>query len=354
VFQLAVGRANRGLPTEVLALEAEGSATPPLVEMLLRAGVPATVLRSAHRAYRKEQRGIRAAAAAFGAGVVHTHGYHPDVLAGRPARAAGCGLVSTAHGFTGVDTKNRLFEWLQRRAWRRFDVVVAVSRPLHERLVHSGVPSTVVELCPNAWSGTEPVDRAAARRRLGLPASGVLAGWVGRLSSEKGPDIMVRALAHLPSEAGAVMIGDGPQRAALTQLASELGVADRIHWAGAVPGAGLNMAAFDVFVLSSRTEGTPMVLFEAMAARVPIVATSVGGVPDVVSPAEAVLVEPDSPEALAAGIAGVLRDPAAANERAAAGRKRLTEQYSLERWLDRYEQLYARASGTARAASRTR
>ena len=176
-----------------------------------------------------------------------------------------------------------MFEWLERRAWRGFDVVVAVSGPLRDRLVRSGVPEAVVELCPNAWSGTEPLDRASARERLRLRPTGRLIGWVGRLSAEKGPDVMVRTLARLPADVGAVMIGDGPERAALAQLASELGVSARIQWAGSVQRAGECTAAFDAFALSSRTEGTPMVLFEAMAARVPIVATAVGGVPDIVS-----------------------------------------------------------------------
>jgi glycosyltransferase involved in cell wall biosynthesis len=345
VFQLATGRAARGLPTEVLALvaDAKGSAVSPLLDLLSQAGGRVTVLRSAYRSYGEEQRGIQAAVSAFGADVVHTHGYHPDVLARRPAREAGTGLISTAHGFTGGGLKNRAYEWLQRRAWRDFDVVAAVSRPLLDRLVRSGIPERIVELCPNAWSGNEPLDRASARDLLRIPYAQRVVGWVGRQAEAKGPDVMVRSLAHLPADLGLVMIGDGPARGALIELASELGVAARITWVGPMQGAGRCMAAFDVFSLSSRTEGTPMVLLEAMAARVPIVATSVGGVPDVVSPSEAVLVEPESPEALARGIDGVLRDPAEAARRTTAARQRVAERYSLAPWLDRYEEFYARA-----------
>lgn len=343
VLQLAAGRAARGLPTEVFILLTAGSATPTIVEMLERAGVRATVVRVAHRAYRKEQEAIRAAASAFGADIVHTHGYHTDVLAPKPARAAGSALVSTAHGFASTDFKGRLFEWLERRAWRRFDVVVAVSGPLQARLVRSGVPDAVVALCPNAWSGTAPLDRTSARARLGLDPSGRFVGWVGRLSLEKGADVMVRALAHLPAEIGLVMIGDGPERNALAQLANELGVASRITWAGAVQGAGECMTAFDAFALSSRTEGTPMVLFEAMAARVPIVATAVGGVPDVVSPAEAILVPSDGPEELATALDQIFSAAPAAAARAQAARARLDERYALGRWLERYEEFYERA-----------
>ena len=199
VCQLAMGRGARGLPTEVPALLVEGSTAPPLVEILRQSGVRTTVLRSAHRAYLRAQRCIQAAASAFGADVVHTHGYLPDVLAYSPARKVGCGLVSTAHGFTGGGLKNRAYEWLQRRLWGNYDIVVTVSGPLLDRLVRSGVPASVAAWCPNAWSGTEPLDRASARERLRLPPSDRLLGWVGRLSGKKGPDVMVRAFGALAS-----------------------------------------------------------------------------------------------------------------------------------------------------------
>ena len=99
-------------------------------------------------------------------------------------------------------------------------------------------------------------------------------------------------------------------------------------------------AAFDVFVLSSRTEGTPIALFEAMAAGVPIVATRVGGVPDVVSPLEAALVPAEDPVALAAEIRAIYRDPATGQRRARAARARLERDFSVAPWLDRYEAIY--------------
>jgi glycosyltransferase involved in cell wall biosynthesis len=104
--------------------------------------------------------------------------------------------------------------------------------------------------------------------------------------------------------------------------------------------AGRLFAAFDLFVLSSRTEGTPIVLFEAMGTGVPIVATRVGGVPDVVSPAEAVLVPPDDPLTLAGEIRAVYRNPAGARERARRARERLLRDFSIAPWLGRYEAIY--------------
>jgi glycosyltransferase involved in cell wall biosynthesis len=112
------------------------------------------------------------------------------------------------------------------------------------------------------------------------------------------------------------------------------------------------MRAFDVFVLSSRTEGTPIALFEAIAAEVPVVATVVGGVPAVVTSREALLVPPESPEALAAALRDVYEDTAGARSRARGAAARVAEHFGLDPWLDAYERIYlATAPQVGRRAS---
>ena len=293
-------------------------------------GVEHSVIAVPPRAYRRERAAIADLCSRLRPDIVHTHGYRTDVIDSGVARRAGIATVTTVHGFTGVGGwRGRLYEYLQRRAFRRFDAVVAVSRPLVSLLQADGVPRDRVHLVPNAYAGRSFESRNNARRMLGL-GDGFIAGWIGRLSREKAPDVFVAALSKLPGLSGAI-IGSG-REAPLTS--------DRVVMLGQIADAARVIAAFDVLVLSSRTEGTPIVLFEAMAANVPVVATAVGGVPDIVSEREALLVPPENPDALARAIAQVRDDPISARERAAAAATRLATQYAVGPWIERYAAVY--------------
>ena len=184
--------------------------------------------------------------------------------------------------------------------------------------------------------------RADARRALGLPAEGTVIGWVGRLIPVKGADVFIRAARTLDiHNVTFSIVGDGAERARLESLAREEGTADRVRFHGTVPEAARYLSAFDVFVLSSRSEGTPVTLLEALAAKVPVVVTKVGGVPDVVGDGEAVLVPKEDPPALAQGIRSVLMDPQGAAARANAALARLHSRFEAERWIDAHDALYS-------------
>ena len=352
VEALVSGLHREGVPVALTAVLDAGTDEPEVLDGLRRAGMPVYVVRTGPRGYGTERRKCLAAAAEFGATIVHTHGYRPDVVTSRAARRAGAMVVSTAHGFTGGGWRNRFYEWLQTRAWRHCDKVVAVSRPLREELLRTGMDAERVTLLPNAWPGMDGrLTREAARARLGLPTDAWVIGWVGRLSQEKGPDLAVRALAALPAgDVVLCLVGDGAELEPTRQLARELGVADRVHLVGVQPRAGELFMAFDAFLLSSRTEGTPIVVFEAMAASVPMVLATVGGVPDVVSSGAAWLVPPLDVGAMAAALAAVRDDPEEARHRASHARRILDERYAPATWVRRhltlYETLMRREAGT--------
>ncbi|HJR64231.1 MAG TPA: glycosyltransferase, partial [Gemmatimonadaceae bacterium] len=162
-----------------------------------------------------------------------------------------------------------------------------------------------------------------------------------RLSHEKGADVLLEALARIgdPSVVASVL-GSGPEAPRLRALAERLGIGGRVIWHGLVPEAGRCFAAFDIFVMSSRAEGTPIVAFEAMAAEVPIVATAVGGLPDVLAGGVAELVPNEDIEALAGRVRAVMGDREAAAHRARAARRRLESVYGIDAWLAGYDTIY--------------
>jgi len=328
VLALTAGQAARGDRVHVAAI-LDGK-RPRKHTFLDSLSVEHTVISLPPRAYGRERRTVADLCARMRPDVVHTHGYRTDVIDAGAARRSGRPTVTTVHGFTGVGGwRGRLYEYLQRRAFRRFDAVVAVSHPIVTLLRNDGVSSDRVHMIPNAYAPGEFIARDDARRTLGL-GDGFIAGWIGRLSQEKAPDVFVAAVDQLDGISAAI-IGSG--RAAPRH-------SPRVTMLGQVAEAARYMKAFDVLVLSSRTEGTPMVLFEAMAAHVPVVATAVGGVPDVVSDHEALLVPSDRPDALARAIAAVREDAAGARTRAAAAAKRLASEYAVGPWVERYAAVY--------------
>jgi len=315
----------------------------PLAQQLRTAGVAVHIITVSGRQYAAEARGFAQLCRAVKPGVVHTHGYRSDIIEGAVARWLGIPRVSTVHGFVRLDRRSRLYERIQRHVLKSFDAVIAVSRPLVEELSGAGVPRERVHLIPNAWSGaTSRLSRADAREALHLQLDVPTLGWVGRLSPEKGADVLLHALEYLNDIPAlqVAFIGDGREKAALQGLVPASG-GHRISWHGVLADAGRYFSAFDVFVLSSRTEGTPIVLFEAMAADVPVVATRVGGVPDVVGTAEAELVPSEDPRALADALRRVLANPGLSAQRALRARMRLEEEYRLDNWVASHTRLYA-------------
>jgi glycosyltransferase involved in cell wall biosynthesis len=343
-LERVVAMMSTGRPTSVhvAAVVEPGSAhNHPFIEQLEALGIPVTPIVVGARSYFREYRSLGALVMRLRPGIIHTHGYRADLIGGTVARAHDIPTVSTAHGFTGGGRRNRFYEWLQMFALRRADAVIAVSSPLAQRLVDDGVPPMKIHCIPNGFKPlVATVSRATARKALGLPASTLVAGWVGRLSTEKGADVMLEALAECHPRWRLSIIGDGAEFARLRQQAEALRVSDRVTWHGSIANAGSLLSAFDAFVLSSRTEGAPITLFEAMNAGVPIIATRVGGVPHIINDSHAVLVPTEEPRAIAEALAELERDAAGAASRSQRARERLLKSFSLGSWLDAVDDVY--------------
>jgi glycosyltransferase involved in cell wall biosynthesis len=342
VCALASGRRALGGRTEVIAL-VDRLGPHPAVDELRRRGVPVHMLPCPHRRYAAHARSVSQLLASRAADLVHTHVYHANFVGYWAARASGKRIVATVHGFPGGDWKNRIYEWLDTRLLARFDAVMCVSDQARARVAGARHAPRPLITIPNGYGGGTYLSRDVARKALGLPAGVPAIGWVGRLSREKGPDLFVHALRHVKAEgAVAVMIGAGEEQPGLSMLATSLGFTEKsLRLVGARADAASLLSAFDVLVISSRTEGVPMVLIEAMAARTPVVAFAVGGIPHVLTERSGWLVPSGDTAACAAAITDAIGARDEAERRAAAARDVVRTRFGLEQWVRSVEGVYA-------------
>ena len=226
--------------------------------------------------------------------------------------------VAFHHGYTDTDRKMRLYNRLDRWSLPHADRVVTVCQAFARELAGStGVAIDKISVQHNAirrQPSVNAADVAALRNRLGIGDDERVVLSVGRLSREKAHDDLLEAFKLLREtkpdiSLKLIIVGDGPERARLEATAESLGCKDRVAFAGQVSDVQSFYAMADVFALPSLSEGSPNVLLEAMAANLPIVATAVGGVPEIVANNEsALLVSPNDPPALAAALATLLTD----------------------------------------------
>jgi len=336
-----------------VVLNDEGSH--PFVEALQARGLEVAVIRVRGRQYLAERRQVRSLLERRRADVLHTHGYRPDVVDAPVARTLRLPTVTTVHGFTGGGgLKGRLYEWLQLRAFRGFDAVLAVSEKLRGELIRKGVPERCVHTVRNAFaSDPATLERVEARRALGISSDDKVVGWIGRMGPEKAPEVMVRVLAATKTPGLRLSyVGSGPMEPECREFAGSLGLADRIRWHGTVANAGRLIRAFDAVVLTSWTEGTPIVLLEAMAAGVPVVSTAVGGIPETVDAESAWLAPAGDVRSLAAAVDEVFAQPSVAAERVTEAKRRIEQERSVGSWMEQHREIYRAVVG--RAADRQR
>lgn len=286
--------------------------------------------------------------------VVHTHSSKAGVIGRFAARLAGIrAVVHTAHGwaFSRDDSPAARVAWIQLErvcaGLCRTIVVVGesdrarglahkVGRPSQYQLIRSGIE---IEAYRDV-----AVDRAEARRRIGIPGDAFVVGSVGRLSRQKSPVDLVAAFARAATRhpaAHLVLVGDGPLRGDVERAVAEAGLGGRVHLLGLRGDVPELLPAFDVFALASRWEGLPRVFPQAMAAGLPIVATRVDGAPDAITPGvNGWLVEVGDVDGLGERLATLARDPAAARAMGEAGRARV-EAFSARRMVEQLQTLYA-------------
>ncbi len=300
--------------------------------------------------------------------IVHTHMSKAALLGGLAGwLARGPVKVNTAHNLGSIAMPKA---WLRALFWVydkillsvTMDAVITVSDHVRDTVLRSRLlgPDKVFTI-PNGVRSAGPSDAAAARAmllaELGGGSGRLIVGTVARLVWFKGLDVLVAAAAMVVKscpESVFVVVGDGPLRAELERQAQALGVARSFVFLGERRDVARLLRAFDVFVLPSVSEGMPVTILEAMDAATPVIATRVGGVPELVDDGETgLLVPPRDPEALGAAILRLLESPRLRADMGERGRERVARHFSAERMVTSTDLLFRRLltakSGTASA-----
>ena len=304
--------------------------------------------------------------------ILHTHTAKAGAIARAASLLAGDArprlVLHTFHGHVLKGyfdaTRTALFRQVERTLARASDVLVAVSPEVRNELVELGVAPrekfVVIRLgIPLEERLDDPTADEDYRRLYGIPSGAFVVGWVGRMTGVKDTGAVleiVNATRERGVDAVLCMVGDGPDRERLEQMAHELGIARACYFVGYQEDVAGYYRLFDAFVLPSVNEGTPVSAIESLASRTPVVANRVGGVPDVVRDGiDGFLVEPGDIEGAAEKLEVLARNPELRARLGEAGRERVLDRYSVPRLVDDVDRLYRAllaAKGSSAASRR--
>jgi glycosyltransferase involved in cell wall biosynthesis len=253
-------------------------------------------------------------------------------------------VIHTEHGkHYKVRMRNRL---LGRMAGRFADLFFCLTADIAGEAAACGiVPQSKIRIIPNGIDLSrfqEPRDKNQLRDALGLPVGVPLVGTIGRLVEVKRQDVLLRGFAKLrerASDAHLVVVGDGPLMAPLLELGEELGIAPYTHWVGYQTNPENYLQALDVFALTSCSEGMPQTVMEAAAAGIPIIASRVGGLPEIIEHGRGGLLFPSGDDAaLAAGLWQLLSDKDQARKMSQASKERVEGRFDVRRMAADYHE----------------
>ena len=277
--------------------------------------------------------------------VAHTHEFFTSVYGGAAARLTRTPHIITMHGgryYASSRHRRAALRWSARGSQAVVGVSASTATELAERL---RLPPKKVHVVHNGVRPERGI-RDPVRRELGLSDDETLVVAVGNLYPVKAHIVLLRALASIGTGPTSprwhvAIAGRGEEEGLLRAYAAERVIEDRVHILGYRADIANILAAADIYAMPSLSEGLPMALIEAMFAERPVIASRVGGIPEVITDGlEGLLVEPGDADALAAGLTRLFAEPALRARMAAAGNRRAYDRFSVERMVDAYERLY--------------
>lgn len=321
----------------------------PFLVAVRQAGIELDVLRERFRFDPSLIGGLRQTVERRDPDIVQTHHVKSHLLTRLSGLWRDRPWIAFHHGYTTTDLKMRCYNQLDPWSLRAAHRVITMNSAFARDLEVKGVPAERIRIVHNAVDRPQPIGEhrvRALRSALGMADDERIVLAVGRLSREKGHADLVGALAHLRRmhpgmSVRLVIVGEGPERQHVERLARSLAVHTSITFAGHVGEIDPYYAVADVLALPSHSEGSPNVLLEAMAAGLPVVATDVGGIPEIVSDqVTALITRPHDPRAIGEALGLMLTSPRMARKIAANARNAVTSRHSPETRLHKLLQIY--------------
>lgn len=280
--------------------------------------------------------------------LVHSHGYKPNILFSL-VPWKNFSVVSTVHGWSkqSAGLKGRVYETLDSMALRRMDRVIAVSQAVHNDLAGRGLKGKKIDLIYNGIKkGVHPsYDLVSLRQKLGVANDAFVIGSVGRLVRVKGHSYLIEAMSSILDEVKncqLIIAGDGPLKGELEASIAERGLSYNVKLTGYIGDINQFMAAIDLFVLPSLSEGLPVSLLEAMACEKPVLASAVGGIPEVITSSnEGVLIPPANSQAISQAICLLIQDRDQLEGLSVNSKKIIEGRFSASHMAKQYSTLYA-------------
>jgi L-malate glycosyltransferase len=285
--------------------------------------------------------------ATFMPDIIHTHGFKENLIGGIAAKIKGPKVIRTHHGKGMIGAALRYTMIEQVNARMLTNAMISVSSDLKEFLVASHLPSKKITVIHN---GTEPLEPPVneklleIKRELHLPEKSYVIGTIGRLVPVKNHKMFLdaaRIISETMPDIRFVIIGDGPLLSQLKSYVLSIGINDNVVFTGFRNDAKLLAGIFDVFALTSKHEGIPMVLLEAMSLGKPVVSTNVGGIPEIIeNGGNGILVTPGDSLSFAAACLDILRDDNMRKRISMQAKRDIRQKYSLAVSLKKTFDLY--------------
>jgi len=283
--------------------------------------------------------------------IIHTNGYLTDIIALPLSKILNIPHITTCHGFIDESKKLKIYNKMDKILLKFCDIIISVSKQIELDLITNGIKSRKIVTIPNAvtinneyFINNSKDKDTKLKKTIGINKGEIIIGYHGRISKEKGLEYLFKACANLINSnfnIKLLIIGEGPDTSRLIKLSRKLGVKRKIIYVGFKKNIEKWIQLIDIYVLPSLTEGTPMALLEAMLMGKPIIATCVGGIPNIIkNEYNGLLVKPGDHDAISDAIIKLIENKRLIEKLKKISKSTIKKNYNINNWKLKYEQLY--------------